>query len=47
VFVEGEYWTAVSATPVAPGETVEIVGLDGLTLEGETEGVREGELPWS
>jgi membrane-bound serine protease (ClpP class) len=33
VFVEGEYWTAVSDTPVEPGQAVEIVGLNGLTLK--------------
>ncbi|MEO8427275.1 MAG: NfeD family protein [Verrucomicrobiota bacterium] len=33
VFVEGEYWNATSETPVESGQTVEILGLDGLTLE--------------
>jgi membrane-bound serine protease (ClpP class) len=33
VFVEGEYWNAVSDTPVATGQTVEIVGISGLTLK--------------
>jgi len=32
VFVEGEYWNAVSDTPVEPGQTVEIVGRQGLVL---------------
>src|ERR1043166_540403 len=32
VFVEGEYWNALSDTPVAQGESVEIVGASGLTL---------------
>lgn len=32
VFVEGEYWNAVSAVPVAKDESVEIVGIAGLTL---------------
>lgn len=32
VFVEGEYWNAVSATPVAAGQSVVILGIDGLTL---------------
>ena len=32
VFIEGEYWNAVSETPVEAGETVEIVGIQGLTL---------------
>lgn len=33
VFVEGEWWNAVSETPVENGEPVEIVGIDGLTLK--------------
>lgn len=32
VFIEGEYWNAVSDAPVEPGQPVEIVGLSGLTL---------------
>jgi len=32
VFVEGEYWNAVSDSPVEEGELVEIVAIDGLTL---------------
>jgi membrane-bound serine protease (ClpP class) len=33
VFVEGELWRAVSDAPVEPGQPVEIVGVDGLTLK--------------
>jgi membrane-bound serine protease (ClpP class) len=33
VFVEGEYWNAVSDAPVEPGQPVEIVGVQGLTLK--------------
>ena len=33
VFVEGEYWSAVSDTPVAKGQPVEILSLTGLTLK--------------
>jgi membrane-bound serine protease (ClpP class) len=33
VFVEGEYWNAVSDQPIEPGRTVEIIGVDGLTLK--------------
>ena len=33
VFVEGEYWNAVSQTPIEPGQPAEIVGIDGLTLK--------------
>lgn len=32
VFVEGEYWNAVSDSSIAPGSPVEIVGIHGLTL---------------
>ena len=32
VFIEGETWNAVSATPVEAGQRVEIVGIAGLTL---------------
>ncbi len=32
VFLEGEYWNAVSDTPVQPGDPVEIIGQDGLML---------------
>ena len=32
VFVEGEYWNAVSEKPVEPGQPVEIIGIVGLTL---------------
>ena len=33
VFIEGEYWNAVSDAPVEQGHTVEIIGIDGLTLK--------------
>jgi membrane-bound serine protease (ClpP class) len=33
VFIEGEYWNAVSDAPVEPGREVEIVGINGLTLK--------------
>jgi membrane-bound serine protease (ClpP class) len=33
VFVEGETWNAVSPTPVEPGQSVEITGIEGLTLK--------------
>ena len=32
VFVEGEYWNAVSEQPIEPGQPAEIVGVSGLTL---------------
>jgi membrane-bound serine protease (ClpP class) len=33
VFLEGEYWNAVSETPIEAGQPVEIVGFEGLTLK--------------
>lgn len=33
VFVEGEWWNAVSDAPIESGEPTEIVGIDGLTLK--------------
>lgn len=33
VFVEGEYWNAVSDTPVEAGQAVQIVDIRGLTLK--------------
>jgi membrane-bound serine protease (ClpP class) len=33
VFIEGEIWNAVSATPVEAGQPVEITGVSGLTLK--------------
>ena len=33
VFIEGEYWNAVSEIVVEPGQPVEIIGFDGLTLK--------------
>jgi membrane-bound serine protease (ClpP class) len=33
VFLEGEYWNAVSEVPIEPGHPVEIVGITGLTLK--------------
>lgn len=33
VFVEGEYWNAVSPVDLSPGQTVEVVAVEGLTLK--------------
>jgi membrane-bound serine protease (ClpP class) len=33
LFVEGEYWDALSEVPIEPGQPVEIVRIDGLTLK--------------
>jgi membrane-bound serine protease (ClpP class) len=35
VLVRGEYWNAVSATPVAPGTSVRVLDIEGLTLTVE------------
>jgi membrane protein implicated in regulation of membrane protease activity len=32
VMIDGEYWNAVSQTPLARGAAVEIVGIEGLIL---------------
>ena len=37
VFVEGEYWNAVSDTPIPLGSPVKIVGISGLTLKVKAE----------
>jgi len=41
VFLEGEYWDAVSAVPIAAGQMVEIVALNGLTLTVKPVGISE------
>jgi len=33
VFIEGEYWNAVSEVPIEPGQPVEIIAVHGLTLK--------------
>jgi len=33
VFIEGEYWNAVSDTPVEAGKPIEVVSVEGLTLK--------------
>src|SRR6202040_2373942 len=38
IFVEGEYWNAVSDTPVAKDQAVEIVAVQGLTLKLKPKG---------
>ncbi|MBV8551668.1 MAG: nodulation protein NfeD [Acidobacteriaceae bacterium] len=35
VLVHGEYWNAISATPVAAGTSIRVIGIDGLTLNVE------------
>jgi membrane-bound serine protease (ClpP class) len=37
VRVRGELWNARASTPVEPGETVTVSGMDGLTLRVERE----------
>ncbi len=41
VFVHGELWHAVADEPVAPGEPVEVVGVDRMTLKVRPERRRE------
>ena len=36
IFIEGEYWNAVSDTPIEKGEVVEIAAVQGLTLKIKT-----------
>jgi membrane-bound serine protease (ClpP class) len=38
VFVEGEYWNAVSDTPIAKGEPADIAAVQGLTVKLKTKG---------
>ena len=38
IFVEGEYWKAVSASPIEKGAAVEIAGVQGLTVEVKGKG---------
>jgi membrane-bound serine protease (ClpP class) len=33
VFIDGEYWNAVSDVPIGPGQPAEIVAVEGLTLK--------------
>jgi membrane-bound serine protease (ClpP class) len=33
VFIEGEHWNAASETPIEAGQTVEVIGIEGLTLK--------------
>ena len=33
VFIEGETWNAVSVTPIETGQTAEVIGIKGLTLQ--------------
>jgi membrane-bound serine protease (ClpP class) len=40
VFVDGELWQAHSDEPLAPGESVVVVGRDGLVLEVRPVGER-------
>jgi membrane-bound serine protease (ClpP class) len=36
IFIEGEYWNAVSDTPIEEGEVAEIAAVQGLTLKVKT-----------
>jgi membrane-bound serine protease (ClpP class) len=35
IFIQGEYWDAISSAPVPPGTRVRVTNIDGLTLEVE------------
>lgn len=35
ILVRGEYWTAISSTPLEPGSEVRVTKVDGLTLRVE------------
>jgi len=38
IFVEGEYWNAISEGPIEKGEVIEIAAVQGLTLKVKTKG---------
>jgi membrane-bound serine protease (ClpP class) len=38
IFVEGEYWNAISDTPIEKGEPAEIAAVQGLTLKVKSKG---------
>ncbi len=38
IFIEGEYWNAVSDTPIEKGEVAEIAAVQGLTLKVKSKG---------
>ena len=38
IFVEGEYWNAVSDTPIEKGKAAEIAAVQGLTLKVKSKG---------
>jgi membrane-bound serine protease (ClpP class) len=42
VLTRGEIWSAVAAEPIAAGDPVRVVGIDGLTLTVRKD---EGERP--
>ena len=33
VFIEGEYWNAISEMPIESGQSAEIISIEGLTLK--------------
>ena len=37
VFVRGELWSARTQISIAPGERVRVIGIDGLTLNVQSE----------
>ena len=47
IFVEGEWWNAVSDTPIEIGQAVEILAINGLTLKVRAKSSAEAEAPRS
>ena len=38
IFVEGEYWNAVSDAPIEKGQAAQIAAVEGLTVKLKTKG---------
>jgi membrane-bound serine protease (ClpP class) len=38
IFIEGEYWNAVSDAPMEKGEVAEVAAVQGLTLKLKSKG---------
>jgi membrane-bound serine protease (ClpP class) len=38
VFIEGEYWSAVSDAPIEKGQPAEVMAVQGLTLKVKPKG---------
>jgi membrane-bound serine protease (ClpP class) len=42
VFIHGEYWDAWARAPIAEGERVKVIGVEGLRLEVESSTAERG-----